>query len=827
MAEQIYQDSSYRFTDPIRFFKANDPYYFEVDNIPLKQLQENSLWLKDQLKKTTETRITEIKRADIEELRPYALGGDRVIRVKPGRYTSRINDASDKTPLAYLEKVLGEAVGEVDVWEAVLPNAGRSANNSILEAALDQFKSTLSQDALAMAGLTERAFTWPVVTPDTPINHTGVITSAPEGNLQYAGPETNIFGNNAYLAPMVISQALVWAKSLDASQDVTTLTSYEFTNPQSGFSKFPRTENFFIKRWRGVARLAVVDVPSELTVEVPSFDPEDFAYTNTDGTLTQVAGVESRIDMVFIYSKPVDMSGVSILKSSGKQKINSPQLGIVRGAGIRANFKESTNTDGDYLSTGGDPLKILASPGDQNNTNLGFTAASGNDIEYDIRGSFPAPDDILNLAPLISEKLEESAIELVGQSIMPIAYVFVQNGSSLVSDNDVVDIRPFFRTAELAYNERTGIAAAFPQLSLANPAVGKGQMDYELRRVYQDLEPRIQNLEAGEGGIIQDNSMSMATGYIFGGYNFGPEGALYNFYQQVYGDDSAGIDDRVKSEFGYGGANLGTTIPARPDWDLSDWVTMNQDLENAGSYPNDYLNTFFGSNIRGTGAGSNSQYTDDSGNNIDGTDPAQLNDFQGSMNKTGHRVSFHYIKKTIPFVRPTWLGDYSVNVEFLNCLPLTSPGGAGPGSYTGIWVEKGYEEFTIYVAFAAMQTTGMSGDYANTRTPGTPTATFPAPYQTTIVTSASKKKKTSASITVVEREGGRFSSFIVPVTPVLQQDNDTPYSTTAGAGYIGNPRMGLCTYPTVTWNFQGVPINNAPYHYSNLGSGQGITLKLT
>jgi len=53
MAEQQYQESNYRFTDPIRFFKANDPYYFEVDNIPLKQLQENCLWLKDQVKKDT------------------------------------------------------------------------------------------------------------------------------------------------------------------------------------------------------------------------------------------------------------------------------------------------------------------------------------------------------------------------------------------------------------------------------------------------------------------------------------------------------------------------------------------------------------------------------------------------------------------------------------------------------------------------------------------------------------------------------------------------------------------------------------------------------
>ena len=50
MADQIYEESVYRFTDPVRLFKANDPYYFEVDNIPLKQLQENCLWLKDQIR---------------------------------------------------------------------------------------------------------------------------------------------------------------------------------------------------------------------------------------------------------------------------------------------------------------------------------------------------------------------------------------------------------------------------------------------------------------------------------------------------------------------------------------------------------------------------------------------------------------------------------------------------------------------------------------------------------------------------------------------------------------------------------------------------------
>ena len=166
--EQVYSDSNYRFSDPIRFFKANDPYYFEVDNIPLKQLQENCLWLRDQVRKTSD-KLLGVKRSDIDELRPYATGADRIVRVKPGRYSARINDASLSRPLAYLNQVMGEAVGDVDAWEAALPNPGSfpDGKNATLEAALNTFKSTLAQDAMGMNGLVERAFTWPVVNSDT------------------------------------------------------------------------------------------------------------------------------------------------------------------------------------------------------------------------------------------------------------------------------------------------------------------------------------------------------------------------------------------------------------------------------------------------------------------------------------------------------------------------------------------------------------------------------------------------------------------------------------------------------------------------------------
>ena len=827
MSEQIYQDSNHRFTDPIRFFKANDPYYFEVDNLPLKQLQENCNWLRDQVRRDS-SKILNVKRGDLDELRPYSNGSDRVIRVKPGRYSARVNDASNKEPLAYLEKVMGTAVGDVDAWATALPNPGSftGGKNTVLQAALNTFKTAISAEAKGMTGLIERAFTWPVINSSTPIDNDGVDLV---NGMSYGGPDVNIPGGGAQASPMVISQALVWAKSQGSTESQALLTSYEITNANNGWAKFPRTESYFIKAWRGVSRLAIVDVDDEITIEVPSFDPDDFAYTNSDGTTTSVAGVESRIDLVFIYSKPVDSSGVTILKPDGKQGISKPQLGIVRGAGIKTNFQETTNTAQDYITNVGANHSILAHPGDQKNTNMGFTSTSANDIAQDVRGSFPAPDDILNLAPLISEKLEDNAYELIGQSILPVAYVWVQSGSQVVLSTDVIDIRPLFRTAELAYNERAGIGAAFPQLSLANPAVGRGQLDYELRRVYEDLKGQVDGL-AGQSDT-QSAMNTLATGYVFGGWNFGPEGALFNYYQGVFATDTSENNDSeayikqyVRGKYGIGSTAASIAIPSYPDWDLSQWC-IEQDISDKGLFPNDYISTFIseiGTTDSSIVAGSNSQLTNTDGTTTEGGVPAKLQNFYNtdSGDNVVSRVNFNYVAKKIKFNRPSWLADYKVDIDLINCLAQNYRGqfpsaSDDAGSYFGHWVEKGFDEFTIYVAFS----TDSNNHRAGTSSPG-----FPAPASLT-TTSGGKKKKTTSTITLSERGGERFSGFVVPVGDLLTA-NTNPISSVARGGYIGNPRIGKCTYPTVMWSITGIPLEDTPYLYGNLnGTNPTISLK--
>ena len=822
MGDITYQDSNYRFSDPIRFFKANDPYYFEVDNIPLKQLQENCLWLRDQVRSHE---IESVKRGDIEELRPYANGGDRVVRVKPGRYTSRINDTS-KTRLEVMRAVTGPAIGDITTWEEMSTQDAGHPINAMLAEALGNFKESLAETAMGMTGLEDKIFTWPVVTSDLMVGEpTGAAVEFSDSNqIKFSWSQSvgDRAARNAF--PVVAAmRAIAYTPAVQSYM----IKSYDSSDPwHSGFTNLPRLENLFIRMWRGVARNAIVDISEELSIEVPQFDPDDFSYEDEDGVWQTVDGVVSRVDLVFIYSKPIDSSGVTILESSGKKTITAPQLGIVRGAGIRSIFDDSyteTSLPGGTWRYGAPGIEgggINAAPGDQANTNMGFTATSANDIAYDVKGSFPAPDDILNLAPLLAYQLEEEAYQLLGQTILPVAYVWVTADSQVVLSSDVIDIRPFFRTAELTYNERAGIAGAIPQLSLANPAVGKAQLDLELHRVWKDLTGQINEGNSASLGNMETH----AAGYVYGGWAFGPEGALYDYQVQTTGSDGISNSQNIKSTITstYG---IGANIPITPDWDMAKWVSMSTDennnsLPNQGGFPNDYLTAFVSQNApfnSGGGAdqkddsivaGSSKQSIDQTtGFRFGGTYPSRLKNFQNTELKhhttgsapthTASRVNFYYVSKKIYFTRPDWLLDYKVDVDLVNCLPQNFRGTrrdglvkANAGSYFGHWVEKGRDHFTIYVAFAP------DDNNVNTSPYGDTTPRMPAPQSL-------YDEVSEVFVTVMERDGERFSGFVVPVEEFLTSDYNPIGGN--GVGYQGNPRIGKCTVPTVMWSLTGIP----------------------
>lgn len=590
-----YGESVYKFTDPIRYFKANDPYYFEVDNIPLKQLQENCNWLKDQLGKVSQEGISEVLRSDIQELKPYAVGGDRLVRVKPGRYTARVNDASIKEPLSFLTQIAGQEVATLNSYSAQVPNNV----NLVLSNTLDKFKSSLAENSLGLNGLESRLFTWPVINGDAPLNGSGVILDTDSNYVNYSqDQQTGLLAGNL---PTVISEAIVWARNSNINSFTLFTGEAGTIQGSDGFALLPLLESHFIKYWRGVARTAVVDIPQELSVEVPAFDESDFSYIDENGNTVDVTGVESRIDLVFIYTKPVDTSSTTILKPSGKEVITKPQLGIIQGAGIRVTDLSSSDPKYGTQSYVGDTHKILASPGDASNENIGFDTSTGS-----VRGTFPSPDDLLNLAPLLSEKLEDEAIELVGQSILPLAYVFVQNtgtplttGAFPVQPTDVIDIRPFFRTAELTYNERAGIAGAMPQLSLANPAVGKAHLDAELKLVYDDVLSKIPQLQVSQSRVSHydvpngnySKQIFQETDATGNSIDLDSNGvANYGLFQRDYSD-----------EYVNGGYITGTNIIFNSfEFRLNDMIVLDNYLNNLDIANGNWLNLFNDFRVVGT-----------------------------------------------------------------------------------------------------------------------------------------------------------------------------------------------------------------------------------
>ena len=492
-----------KFTDPIRYFKANDPYYWEVDNIPLKQLQENVKYINDRMNSAIVSGTLDVHRGDISELKPYCNNNDDVIRVKPGRYTARINNAHNIDHLdAFHRMATSDTLGRYTnyAWDASVD----------LDALIARLQSNLGADALNLNGLSERVFAQITRNPDEVANFTDENPEYPVLLDPLPSKVQEVAGGNYYPAIFPLAKHLGWYKHISSFNPGVT-GSHNFKMQHETAHAYTGTagagdanrlfnltilENSLIKYWRGTARTAIVDVPTELEINIPVFDEDDF----------HVPGATSRIDLVFIYSKPVDTSAVTIGKyetggaGRTRAKITEPILGVLHGAGL--GYPNYTGTNQKAIKADGASM-ILAAGGDQNNTDNGFKVGINQNVP--IHGSFPSPEDLLNIAPLLSEQLEEDSWFLTGQTIFPVAYVKVNKqpgvnvqGSQVLTSDDIVDIRPLFRTAELTYNERAGIAAAMPPLSLANRAVGRYELEYEVNTLHHAHDARLTLLE-GEG----------------------------------------------------------------------------------------------------------------------------------------------------------------------------------------------------------------------------------------------------------------------------------------------------------------------------------------
>lgn len=760
MADFQTKESAYRFFDPVRFFTASDPYYWEVDNIPLKQLHENTLWLKDQL--TNGVSLTNVTRSDFDELRPYANGSDRKVYVKPGRYSARINDVNSENRLQTLLRISGINVNDPPIW--------RVSTHRALTDTIDKVVSETASDALFLNGLEDRSFTYPALDPFSP-----------------AGD----FRSSSFPILAPIEDVLGWQNTNNSSetQDIASWTPWQVARGMTGASI---VDNAFLKFWRGVTRISIVDIANELSIEIPEFNIADFDYIDEDGVRQSRTNATVRIDLLFIYSKPIDVSSVNIKDPTSlnyKRTITAPELGILKGAGVILDRSQNTNSSlkigsAQGYDENGNP-QILASVADQLNTAAGFSASS-------VYGSFPAPDDLLNLAPLLSEQLEADNELLIGQSILPIAYIVTRASNVTIADSDIIDIRPFFRTAELSYNERAGIAASIPGISISNPVVSKLELRYDTKKIYDHFTGEINALRTTN---ITSVPRPVAVGYIFGGSKYGVEGAIQHYYSTAIDPtaNQARLNQLIISRYGYS-PNL--TIPELPDWDVADWVYQNR-FNLAGIYPNDYINTYMVSNR----AHQFSCFGDkDTTTRLERLGTENL---YGSTNDSQENyVCIHFVKKTIRLDRSNvqWMQDYLVKAQLLNCVPLSNRSiGGNQFQYAGaadIWVEKKQNEFTIYCAWVAndpfqgQNTTEFESLQSNTNG-------FKLPY--------------------VNRTTAKFSGFTVITSELQTAPGSSRY-------FPGESAAGAAIYPTVTFEVVGIPQGYSGFPSTLQGNDPVITL---
>ena len=498
-----YADTDHLFSQPIRTYKANDPYYYEVDNIPIRQLEENILWAKDQIDSLLtplpageEPQVgtplfvgDDIDLEHIKQMRPKFVGA-RNIKVQAGRFTSRINDAYQ------VNDSLAQMVANyVDGSCSNFPQLTQSETTAFFDAIWASYTTKLTTASfVSCPGESNEAAAYRANGLET------MFTFYISKNFGDPIPTatTTTYGAPEYLGDgsgRGKTWPALWHSNID---DIGTSIQ------RIDWSKLNILHLKLVQHWRGVIRTSVVDFRGD-TIQIPAFDQYDYFYTEEvqgEEVVTSLDDLATqRIDLVVVYSHPIDSSGTALTEYNGvspighaggiapgtPKKILEPRLGLIRGAGI--GIKRTADEKIELLDKRIAPgeQKILANLNDHTDggSNTGIKLSNGSIVH----GSFPSPDDLANIAPNLTTALGDDNIQLVGQTALPIAYVVVTKGSVNLTQEDIIDIRPFLRTTELAYNERAGIAGAQPALSLANPAVGAAQLDAVVKCIESQIAP--------------------------------------------------------------------------------------------------------------------------------------------------------------------------------------------------------------------------------------------------------------------------------------------------------------------------------------------------
>jgi len=525
-----YANTNHLFTQPVRYYKANDPYFYEVDNIPIRQLEENVLWAKDQLDSLLAPPSGEpqtgaplfvgddLDLENVKQLRPRFKGG-RTIEVQAGRFMARVNEAFGVADsLAQLTATLN--TGDV------LPQISENDSTAFFNAIWNSYTSKLSAETfVTCVGESNQALAYRANGLETMytfyLSRPGGQTISEAALVPYGAPEYSDDGSG---------RGKTWPFYWHAA-----IRNIGNTIGRTDFNKINELHVKIVQHWRGVIRTSLVDFRGG-TIEVPPFNDLDYFYVEESGgteSVVSLSGLASqRVDLLVVYTHPIDSSGTQILQSDGvgdfvdpvppqpSQEITQPRLGLIHGAGIGLKRTADNRIELETKRIYNGELKILANLNDHTDggSNTGIKLRNGSIIH----GSFPSPDDLANIAPNLSLELDDNNIQLIGQTALPIAYVVITKDQNNLVQTDIIDIRPFMRTTELAYNERAGVAAAQPPLSLANPAVGGAQLAQVIDTVNAHIESTaVHTHGTGAGGISH-----VYSDYIMGGLAYGPEGSL-------------------------------------------------------------------------------------------------------------------------------------------------------------------------------------------------------------------------------------------------------------------------------------------------------------
>ena len=873
--------ANHTFTQPIRYYKANDPYYYEVDNIPLRQLEENILYVKGLIEGATGggsgdpgseilTGNSELNLSNIKQLRPKTSGGRRVT-VNAGIFNSRVNDAFDiAKPLTRLFNIF---TGPGDT-------TGANANTTVIrdiyqsfgfrDTVWDAFTGTAAAaNSYNINGL-EFAYTFHS-TPGGVTSNWGVTTTAGTGEgsenyPKYDGVDPSVQG----VWPGYSKFGPLGGQVLRTAPGAGNL-AIRWTS-----ENLPDIHQAFVKMWRGVFRTTVVDFP-ESSIDIPVWNDEDFYYYDENDNKVTI-NADQRIDLLVAYSVSIDSSGTALqdyedgFGNTGStptpKKITKPVLGLYKGAGV--GIKKDDNVSPNIIRTteGLAPdtppagsARMVGNASDYLDESIqGITAPDGTKVY----GSFPTPDDLLNLAPVIALGLDSDDLQLVGQAALPLAYIVVKKGQTNLTQNDIIDIRPFLRTAELTYNERAGVAAANPPLSFANPAVGA----YTLQRVVDGIETNIANMPGGE-----PDGQALYTDYVMGGLAFGPEGTLltmcdypqtntdpfgsisqnatyvnrfdpnesYTFaefnsskafmesydsakkqaflqylYEQRQGSlkrwlsdpNTPGLSDQSESlsYLDLPAGSEGRNIALLPEWDLpveaTNYANFFSTTPKVSWWMHFEAQSYHRGLVYAPGGVAAAEFT--GSNNRNYLDRL----FGFGMGNIRANAGFNVCSKKLQITLPPWCNDYDVIVEYTNCAPLTSMGNASDlaqncGTGGGLFVNKGpiVTNAANGTKSAVFQINSMADNLRN--------------IDTGAVNNAAENSIVGEQGQILDRVSGdrenansHRESLFLSYSVVLPQFRQTKFDMEGQTVPIANlnrfaPKTGAAYYPTVKFTIIG------------------------